>query len=298
MASLSTLVERVRGRLNQYVVARPQLATFNGLVDGVMDLEPAQGYNTLGGTSLVEIGHELIQITGFDQSSNSATVPSWGRAQLGTSQATLTIGSKATINPLWPYWHVAQHLIDAMAGLYPDLFGVKNTELTSTILDERYVLPVDLEDILDIRLEWWGPIQPQRPISRYTIDLSNTDGKRYLHIPNIGVGGRPIYVSYRARPVLPTGPDDTSWTWANTLLPDSAEDLPILRAASYLIVASESVKMQNFSSEQSDRNRFIQMGSGNAVSRRMAEMYEQRLAEERRKLLDRHPIRLTRNFNR
>lgn len=298
MAGLAHMVERVRGRLDQYVTNRPQTATFGGLTGTSMTLAPVQGYNTLGGSALVEIGSELIQISGFDPASNTATVPAWGRAQLGTSQIVLNVGSRAIVNPLWPYWHVAQALIDGIQTLYPDLYAVKNTQLTTEIYKERYELPADLDDIIDIRIEWWNPGTPQRPIKRYTVDVSNADGKRYLHIPAYAVSGRPIHVTYRARPTLPTDPADTSWTWATSGLPLSAEDLPILYATFTLILGSETSKIQNFSSEQSDRNRFVQAGAANAVSRRIEEVYEKRFAAERQKFRDLHPVRVTREFNR
>jgi hypothetical protein len=298
MAGLDQMVERVRGRLDQYVTNRPQLATFGGLTGANMSLTPVQGYNAMGGSALVEIGSELIQISSFDSASNTAVVPAWGRAQLGTSQVTLTTGTKAIINPLWPYWHVAQELINGMRKLYPDLSAVKNTTLTTEIYQEKYELPADLEDILDIRIEWFTPQHPQRPISRYTVDVSNADGKKYLHIPSYAVSGRPIYITYRAQPTLPTDPADTSWTWVTSGLPLTAEDLPILYAQSTLILGAETAKIQTYSSEQSDRNRFVQAGAANAVSRRIEEVFEKRFSEERRKFRDLYPIRVVREFNR
>lgn len=298
MVALAQLVERVRGRLDQYVTNRPQVATFGGLTGTSMTLTPVQGYNSMGGSALVEIGPELIQISSFDASSNIATVPAWGRAQLGTSQATLTIGDKAIINPLWPYWHIAQALIDGMRKLAQDLPAVKNTELTTAIYQEQYELPADLDDIIDIHIEWWNPGTPHRAIKRYTIDLSNTDGKRYLHVPAYAVSGRPIHITYRAQPTFPTSPADTSWTWETSGFPLTAEDLPVLYAAMTQILTAETAKIQNYSSEQGDRNRFVQAGAANAVSRRLEEVFESRLADERRKFRDKFPIRLFHEFNR
>lgn len=292
------MVERVRGRLDQYTTNRPQLATFESLTGDQMALTPAQGYNSMGGTAILEVDHELLQITAFDQTTNNATLPAWGRAQMGTTQTTLSAGKKVIVNPLWPYWHIAQALIDGMRGLYPQIFAVKNTELTSAPLQEAYELPADFEEVLDLRIEWYGPIRPQRQIRTRSVDVSNADGKRYLHIKTIGIGGRPIRITYRAQPTLPTGPDDTTWTWETSGFPASADDLPILRATMDQIVNPELAKTQNFSSEQSDRNRFVQSGAASSASRRMEELFERRMDEERRKLMDRHPVRLYREFNR
>lgn len=298
MANLSQMIERVRGRLDQYVTNRPQMATFGGITGTNMSLTPIQGYNSMGGSALVEVGSELIQTSAFDSGSNSATVPAWGRAQLGTSLTTLVPGSRAIINPLWPYWHVGQALIDGMRTLYPDLSAVKNTTLTTEIYQEAYELPNDLDDILDIRIEWFTPQHPQRAITRYSVDVSNADGKRYLHLASYAVSGRPIYITYRAQPLMPTDPADAAWTWETSGFPLTAEDLPILYATSTLILGAETSKIQTYSSEQSDRNRFVQAGAANAVSRRLQEVFETRFSDERRKFRDLYPVRLTREFNR
>lgn len=296
MAGLAQMVEMVKGRLYQYSVNRPQLATFNSLTGTSMSLTPAQGYSTLGNGALLEIGSELIQMTAYDAASSTATIPSWGRAQLGTSQVTLTAGSKVTVNPLWPYWHVAQAIIDGLRKMYPMLFAVKNIELTSTVLNERFLLPADVEDVLDLRIKTQPSMDWETPLSRYTLDQSMVDGNRYLYIPPFGVAGRTIRMTYKAVPTYPTGPADGSWTFENSGFPLSAEDLPILWACAELAVAPEASRLQTFSSEQSDRARFVQGGSAVATSRRFDEQYQNRLKEERVRILDRYPPKLRRAF--
>lgn len=296
MSGLAQMVERVRGRLQQYSVNRPQLATYNSLTGTSMSLTPAQGYSTMGGTGLLEIGSELIQMTGFDAASNTATIPTWGRAQLGTSQTTLTAGSKVTVNPLWPYWHSAQAIIDGLRGMYPQLFAVKNTEFSSTVMTERYALPSDVEDVLDMRIKWQPGLDWEYPLTRFTIDTSMLDGNRYLYMPALGQSGRTIRVTYKAIPTYPTGPADTSWTFESSGFPSSSEDLPILRAAGSLVIDAEASRLQDYSSEQSDRARFIQGGSGTAASRRFDEMYKNRMVEERTRIMDRFPPKLRREF--
>lgn len=298
MGNLASLVERVRGRLDQYVNNRPQLATFTAEnADGSFTVSPIQGYGTLGGSSIVEVGRELIQVANYDPTTGLCTVPPWGRGMLGTTVVSHAVNDKVTFNPLWPFWHVAQHIIDGINVIYPDVFAVKNATLTTSVSAERYELPSDCDEILDIRIEWFGTSAPQRRIGRYSVDSSNADGKRYLHIPLPPVSGRPIRLSYRAAPTLPTSPDDTSWTWASSGLPAGAEDLPVLYAASSLILTVETARLQNYASEQSDRSRFIQAGSASAVSRRLEEVFDRRLKEEQRKLRQLYPMKLFREFN-
>lgn len=296
MTTLAQMTERVRGKLDQYVSNRAQTATLVSDSDSTITITPVQGAASLGGSALVEIGSELIQIASYDSATGVCVVPAWGRAQMGTSQATAGAGAKVTINPLWPFWFVAQSVIDGLHAMYPALFAVKNVELTSDSDQEKYLMPADAEDILDARIQWWAPTQPERQITRFTLDTSNLDGNRYLHIPTLGVSGRPIFVTYRAIPTYPTGPTDTGWTFEDSGYPSSAIDLPILRAAADLIVSAETSRLQNYSSEQSDRARFVQGGTGNSVSRRLDEQYRNRLMEERARILDRYPPRIRRTF--
>lgn len=296
MTTLADYVEKVRGKLDQHVNNRPQTATLTGSTATTLTLLPTQGANSLGGSALVEIGHEIIQTAGFDPSTNVAVVPAWGRAQMGTTEATLVNNSKVIINPLWPYWHVAQAVIDGLHAMYPALFSIKNTTLTSDADQEKYLMPSDVEQVLDARIEWWAPVNAERPLTRFTLDTSNADGLRYLHIPMVGVSGRPIKITYRAIPAYPSGPDDTDWTFEDSGYPLSALDLPVLHAASMLVVSAETSRLQNFSSEQSDRARFVQGGSANSVSRRLSDQYDKRLMEERARILDRYPPRLRRTF--
>lgn len=296
MTTLAQMVERVRGKLDQFVANRPQMATFSAMDGDTITLTPIQGATAVGGSALVEAGHELIQIASYDPTTGVCELPAWGRAQMGTTEADPQFGDRVIINPLWPFWHVAEAIIDGLHAMYPALFTIKNTTLTSSSTDEQYEMPDDIEQVLDIRIEWWPPGNPERPISRYSLDTSNVDGNRYLHIPCFGLAGRPIKVTYRAIPTYPTGPDDTSWTFETSGYPTSAADLPILHATSALILSAEMSRLQNYSSEQSDRARFVQGGSGNSVSRRLEEQYRTRLLEERTRILDRHPVRIRKQF--
>jgi hypothetical protein len=106
-----------------------------------------------------------------------------------------------------------------------------------------------------------------------------------------------VIVTYRTRPVLPSGPTDTSWDWDDSLLPATSSDLPTLRAAYTLITSAELAKMQTYSVEQSDRNKFIQMSAGNSVSRRLEEMFNRRLNEEQDALQNANPTRPRMRYN-
>lgn len=307
-STLAQLVQRTHNLLNQSVTNVGKLGTLTELtwnVDGVtiatMKVTPVDGVNTHVGPALMEVAGKLVYASNYDASSGVVTVPAWGNGVQGSDPILDFPGATATmvsIDPVWTHWHTALNLIDAMRSLYPKLFGVGTEILTSTTTGERYTVNTLAEEILKVQLEGFGPSNPRREISRFSLDAKDPDtGVRQLTIRPVGISGRPIHVWYRKKPVIPSSPADASWTWSTTGLPDSAEDLAILRAAASMIMAPEAAKTQVFSAEVSDRSRFVQAGTATAISRRFKEQYEERMAEEQQKLHNQYHVRPRLKYN-
>lgn len=247
--------------------------------------------------ALVELGTELVYVKSIDPNSGVCLSPPWFRQQKNTpANDAAAVDSMATVNPHWHTHRLAKALIDGINALYPWLYGVQTTTLTSVVTTGNYLLPLDCEGILDVQIEDFSPSKMLFQVSRLSFDAVNVDGKKYLRVMPFGVGGRPIEVKYKAKPVLPD-PAVLSTTWASTGLPSSAEDLPILHAAYALISSAESSKTQTHSVEQSERNRFVQGGSANAASRAFKQQFDDRLITERRKLLSTNDGRIHRSLN-
>lgn len=303
MTTLADMVTRVQGHLNQYLINRPMSCTFlDWGLDGSMNIIGVQladvPTSSSLNNSLIELATgEIVQVSSYDSTNNVATCPAWFRGQLGTPQDDdVESNSRAVIEPLWPVYHVAQTIVDGIRQLYPDLFAVREETLSSSSINGNYLLPNDVENILNVTLEIVGPSARQFQINQWTVDISNDDGLRYLRTNPSYQAGRPIYVTYRAKPVIPDAADLTA-TWEDTGLPSSAVDLPVLYATYTLLPAVEAAKTQMHSMEQSDRNRLVQSGAATSASRRFEEMYERRRFTERRALLDRFPPRLHRELN-
>jgi hypothetical protein len=300
--TLANLVDRTIGSLRSYSTNRPQVATFNGwMLDGAgakvgVNLADVTMINAITNAH-VELDTELVHVRSYDAASGDTACPPWFRQQNGTpANDSYPVGSRVTINPLWPRYDVAVKICDGIASLFPDVFVVKTVLLPSTPLSGNYELPSDVDGILHITVEDFGPTRQQYSIGQWSLDTSNEDGKSYLRIQPIGIGGRPIRVEYRAKPVVPD-PADLTATWASVGLPDSCADLPILFALYTLIPSADTSKMQSSSIEQSDRSRLVQVGSSTSISRRYQEMYAIRKKDERRKLVDRHPPRIHKTLN-
>ncbi len=304
-ASIGDLVDRTISLLNQGLSNQAKLGTVTEVtIDGgglftTLKVEPIDGVSSHSGPALFDIAGRLVYCSSYDSNTAVATVPAWGNGvdgSVGFASGELTVGERVVIDPLWSHWNTALVVIDSIAAMYPRLFSVKKTTLTSSTTAERYALPADAQELLKIQVEGYGPTFPRSQLKRATIDTV-TGSTPELSIKPLGLSGRPIHVWYKAKPVLPASPVDTAWDWADTGLPDTAEGLPVLRAAMTMVLAPELAKQQTFSAPQTDNARFIQMGAGNASSRRLEELYEKRMNEEMQKLHSQYHIRPRLQYN-
>lgn len=302
-ATIDDLIDRTISLLNQGISNQAKMGTVSAvtIAGGAfteLKITPVDGVSSHAGPALLDINGRLAFASSYDSNTEIATVPAWGNGVDGSPPFTdidIAVGDKVIIDPLWSRWNTGLVVIDSIASLYPRLFKVGRQTLTSTTVGERYNLDATAEELLKIHVEGYGPSNPRRLIKRASIDTSG--GTPELSIRPIGLSGRPIHVTYKAKPVLPTSPVDTFWTWQSSGLPDSAEGLPVLRAAMTMIMAPELAKQQTFSAPQTDNARFIQMGAGNAASRRLEELFEKRMNEEMQKLHSKYHIRPRLTFN-
>ena len=302
-ATLDNLIDRTISLLNQGISNQAKMGTvsavsMSGGVITDLKITPVDGVSTHSGPALLDLGGRLVFASAYDSNTEVATIPAWGNGVDGStafSDGQITVGMKVVIDPIWSRWNTGLVLIDSIAALYPRLFQVKKTVLTSTTVGERYDLPVDADELLKIQIEGYGPSFPRRLLKRATIDTDSNPP--VLSIRPIGLSGRPIHVWYKAKPVLPVSPVDTFWTWQDTGLADTAEGLPVLRAAMTMIMAPELAKQQTFSAPQTDNARFIQTGAANSASRRLEELYEKRMNEEMQKLHSKYHIRPRLTYN-
>lgn len=303
LTTIDNLIDRTIALLNQGISNQAKMGTvtevtISGTEITTLKVEPIDGVNSHSGPALFDIGNRLVFVSSYDSNTGVAEIPAWGNGVDGSPAFTsgqLTVGQKVVIDPLWSRWNTGLVLMDCIEALYPRLFKVGKQTLTSTTVGERYSLDATAEELLKIQVEGYGPSNPRRQLKRASIDTSESPPQ--LSIRPIGLSGRPIHVWYKAKPVLPTSPIDTSWTWGDSGMPDSADGLPVLRAAMTMIMAPELAKQQTFSAPQTDNARFIQMGAGNAASRRLEELYEKRMNEEMQKLHSKYHIRPRLTFN-
>ena len=136
MAAVSTLVDRIyRDFLNK----PDDLSAFSRL-DGAMSdttgttltyesgLFSSEEENLLGNGALVEVDQELMLVTAANTSTRTLTV---SRGYAGTTAATHADETNIFINPTFPRKTVFDAVADNIVRLYPSLYNVTTTNVTS-----------------------------------------------------------------------------------------------------------------------------------------------------------------------
>jgi hypothetical protein len=169
--------------------------------------------------------------------------------------------------------------------MYPNVFGVGQTEFTYIANRTTYDLPDAAEQILNITHETIGPSKEWLPVRAYNFDrMANptafgTAGElgKSVSVLSPIMPGRKVNVAYGKRPTVFTDGDQEFSTW--TGLPNYAEDVVIYGAAFRMISFIDPSRLapQSASADALD----MQQGArtGESTSRFLFNVYQQRLNE-------------------
>jgi len=135
MAAVSTLVDRIyRDFLNK----PDDLAAFSRLDGNITDAQTTLSYedglfsveeeNLLGNGAIIEVDQELMLVTNANTSTRVLTI---ARGYQGTTAATHSDKVNIFINPTFPRKSVFDAVADNIVRLYPSLYNVTTTSVTS-----------------------------------------------------------------------------------------------------------------------------------------------------------------------
>jgi hypothetical protein len=292
--TLGSVIDYVTNQLQGFTTDNPMYGTLTQVAQDE-DLElvielPAQSEPV----GVVEIGAELIHIGSYDADTHIATVPAWGRAQMGTTATAHALGSKVTVNPRFPRNRVALVINQVIQGMCPPLFGVEHDEVTVQTLQWDYALPTGTRNLL--RVEWrpydsssfdWTPVR-----SAY---IKRTSGAPLLHLPDALTSHSGSAVRFTVA-TNPTALTDEADLFTDSGLPESCIDIVSLGAIPRLITTAELARQQLTSVEVSERSTLVPASSGTAVARFYMQQYEARLESEAMRLRQEYPLTMMRNM--
>lgn len=251
------------------------------------------GDSTQVSRGLLEIEDELLWVQSTDATTNTLTIAPWGRGYLGTTAATHAQNVQVTSNPRFPRYSISRTINEAILAVYPQLFGVAQTDLTYSASQSSYELPAAADRVLSARWELPGPSNEWERISRWRETLDGASNVNEIVIDAGIVPGRTVRVVYAKKTTeLSAGGDLLTATG----LAESARDVIVFGAVARLLMLSESGRLQSRAMESSELLEDVPPGTALTAGRRYMEMYQMRLLEERKRLLERYPpaIHLTR----
>lgn len=289
MTTFDQLVRQVRQQLLGFALNQESVSELTvGIVPTDITFQ-ADG-ETIGNLSrgLVEIDDELILVKKWDQTSGTVTVMGGlsGRGYEGTTAASHSAHALITSNPAFPKARIKEAINQTIQCLYPELVVFSSTEITKLAPQVEYALPSDLSDVWYVTGQLIGPSKVWQPLPnwRYNPKADPTvfpSGKS-LQVFDYVTAGQSIRVVYAKTPVtLVNGSDDFA---ATTGYPDRYTDLVVYGTCMRLLPALESARLQQQSIEATERATLVPPASASRAMAMYAQLYQQRLQEERDQL--------------
>lgn len=304
MTTLSQMIDEVSMNLSGYTLVQDRAthltaattATLSTIASPII-LSVAATDNV--GKGVMEIEEELIWVDTYDRLNNTATVPPYGRAYLGTTLAAHAAGTKVTFSPTFPRFAIKRAINDTISAIGASIFAGLSTTLTSNGATTAYRLPatgttLNARSILSLSYQAVGGTGEWVPIRKYRLDQNAnsttfTSGQTlsiYEYIPS----GRTIQVIYSTDPVPFTADTETFTT--QTGLPESCKDLVVLGATYRLLANLDPARASMVSPQADEIDSKRPYGSSNSATKQVYALFTQRLNEEIKSQQDKYPIRI------
>jgi hypothetical protein len=286
MSTFGQLVDRVLGHLRSEVRDQEQSTHLTAGINA-SDLSITVADATRVGGGRIQIGDEVIWVDSADRGTNVLTIPPYGRGMDGTTAASHSSGERVIVAPLYPRQTVKDEINQAIKTIGAYLYAVDTTDITPSSTSYIYDVPADVDRILNVKA-----VDPRAGgevfyLRKFSLDehapssLSAT-GKTIAILDASFLPPTTIMVTYSKKPTaLSANSDD----WSVTGLPDTAQDLPVLLAASRLLATADAYTIQTRAVEANAMAAKTPNGA-TSLSKYLYQLYAQRLDEERVNLLN------------
>lgn len=304
MTTLTEMIDEVSMNLSGYTLVQDRatyitanVAATASTIAAPISLSLASSDNL--GKGILEIDEELMWVDSFDRVGNTATIPPYGRAYLGTTLATHTAGAKVTLSPTFPRFAIKRAINDTISAIGATIFAASTTTLTSSGTTIAYRIPatgttLSINSILSVAYQTTGATQEWTPLTRYRLDgnanvTSFTSGQT-LSLYDSFPSGRTIQVLYSTDPVPFTAVAQVFTT--QTGLPESCKDLVVLGATYRLLSNLDPARASMVSPQADEIDSKRPYGSSQSATKQVYALFNQRLNEELRSQQEKYPFRI------
>jgi len=241
---------------------------------------------------IAEIEDELVYV--YTSDSGGLQLIPLGRGYRGSTAATHAINSTVTFDPAFPRHEIKKAIQQAVDGLYPTLYQIKKTTFTYVTAQSGYDLPADCDSILEVKWKVPSPLNDWQRLFQWSFDTNSQDSNgNKLSFYDMVLPGATVQVVYRAT-FGDLAADGDTLTSVGLL--DSYSDLLVYAVTSRMLRFLEPARIQTRSVENVSRSQVVQAGDAAKIANQLYAMYQQRLAEERSRLLELSPPQM--NFQR
>ena len=239
----------------------------------------------IGSGSVLEVEQELMMVESINPVANEITVE---RGRLGTTAVHHLFDSDIILKPKYPRVNVANAIGDQIIGLYPALYAVKTTTLTTTAT-QHVEMPAGAKRILQAKIN-----NSTTSVTTYNdialellTDFTPSSTNAAVQFPTSPTSGKSVYVVYASKFTRPTAESDDLNTVSG--LEDFHEQIVMVGAVAQMLSELDvDVSTQNYITENLEQ-RGIPVGSGERLRNALLRYYGVLLDRARREQRHRHP---------
>lgn len=295
-STFNDLIEDAQAILRGYVASQDQSTHLTAAVDeDDLVWSVADASRLSPGRAAVD--NEVVYIDTFDTTNNQITIAPYGRGMDGSYVDSHAISAQVINNPRFPRHRVKRAINDTIRQVGSlGLFGVSSELLDTEAAATGYELPVEATRIISVKIETRDDVWPELRNWKFDTSASvSTYSTGKALVTGLLPGDLQLEVTYTFDPIELD--DDGDEFDAVTGLPESCRDLIVFGACWRLLSAVGPGQLTNEAIAAADLDaRGQQQGQEANESLQMYRSFNQRLSEERNRLLDRYqsPINNTR----
>ena len=239
----------------------------------------------IGAGSVLEIDSELVMVEDINTVSREITVE---RGRLGSIAAQHAEDTDIILKPKYPRLNVANAIGDQVIGLFPALYAIKKTTIT-TASTQFVEMPAGTQRILQAKINNSTAnttVYSDIPLELIT-DFAGSTTDAAVQFPSGPTSGKTVYVVYASKFTRPT--DET--TNLNTVsgLEDFHEQIVMVGAVAQLLSELDvDATTQNYITENLEQ-RGVPVGSGERLRNALLRYYGVLLDRARREQRSRFP---------
>ena len=239
----------------------------------------------IGAGSVLEIEQELVMVESINTVSKEMTIE---RGRLGSTAAEHLNDTDIILKPKYPRLNVANAIGDQIIGLYPALYAVKKTTLT-TSATQFVEMPAGTQRILQAKIDTSTSsttVYEDIALELLT-DFTPSSTEAAVQFPSTPASGKSVYVVYASKFTRPT----TEANDLNTVsgLEDFHEQIVMVGAVAQLLSELDvDATTQDYITENLEQ-RGIPVGSGERLRNALLRYYGVLLDRARREQRSRFP---------